>query len=167
MGPPVANEIAVTRAAARNMWWEWTYPEVLGALRDVRRAVRESLANCADALTDDVETVASELAANAVRHSRSDRADGTFTMRLAHFAERDVPYIWVEVEDMGNPEWDGICDLRPMHGFAMCQALTTWLGSKDKASGNRVVYARIEYKPNGMPFDLPVDPRLLADPNDL
>jgi hypothetical protein len=167
MGSPVANEIAVTRAAARNMSWEWTYPGVLGSLHDVRRRVRESLADCAGALTDDVETVASELAANAVRHSRSGRADGTFTMRLAHFAERDVPYIWVEAEDMGNPEWDGICDLRPMHGFAMCQALTTWLGSKDKTNGNRVVYARIEYKPNGMPFDLPVDPRLLADPNNL
>jgi hypothetical protein len=163
----MANEIAVTRTAARNVSREWTFPGVLSSLPDVRGGVRESLAGCADALIDDVETVASELSANAVRHSRSGLAGRTYTVRLAHFAERYVPYIWVEVEDMGNPEWNGVLDLRPMHGFAVCKALTTWLGSKDKADGCRVVYARIEYKPDGMPFDLPIDPRLLVDPNDL
>jgi anti-sigma regulatory factor (Ser/Thr protein kinase) len=163
----MANEIAVTRVAASNMSWEWTHPGVSASLQDVRRGVRESLADCADALGDDVETVASELAANAIRHSRSGLVGGTYTVRLAHFPLRDVPYIWVEVEDMGNPEWNGACDLRPMHGFAVCQALTTWLGSEDRADGRRVVYARIEYKPDGMPFDLPIESRLLVDPDDL
>jgi Histidine kinase-like ATPase domain len=163
----MAGEIGVTRVAPKNVSWERTYPGVLATLRDVRRMVRESLADCADALVNDVETVASELAANAVRHSRSGTLNGTYRVRMAHFPARDVPYVWVEVEDMGNPEWDGVCDLSPMHGFAMCQALTTWLGSKDKANGNRVVYARIEYKPDGMPFDLPIDPRLLANPDAL
>jgi hypothetical protein len=167
MGSPVANEIAVTRTAARNMSWERTYPGALDSLHDVRAAVRERLAGCTDALTGDVATVASELAANAVRHSRSGLAGGSYTVRLAHFPARDVPYIWVEVEDMGNPDWNGECDLNPMHGFALCQALTTWLGSTDKADGRRVVYARIEYKPDGMPFDLPIEPRLLVDPDDL
>jgi hypothetical protein len=163
----MANELAVTRVVPRNVSWEETYPGVLGTLRELRRGVRERLANCTDALADDVETVVSELAANAIRHSRSGRVDGTYTVRLAHFPARDVPYIWVEVEDMGNPEWDGVCDLNPMHGFAVCQALTTWLGSKGRAEGRRVVYARIEYKPDGMPFNLPIDPRLLADPDAL
>lgn len=163
----MVNEIAVTRVAARNTSWERTYPGVLGTLGDVRRGVRESLVGCTDALTDDVETVASELAANAVRHSRSGLIDGTYTVRVAHFPARDVPYIWVEVEDMGNPVWDGACEPSPTRGFAMCRALTTWLGALDKANGNRVVYARIEYKPDGMPFDLPIDPCLLADPNNL
>jgi serine/threonine-protein kinase RsbW len=167
MGSPVANEIAVTHIAARNTSWERTYPGVLASVQDVRRGVRESLVNCMDALADDVETVASELAANAVRHSRSGLADGTYTVRVAHFPARDVPYIWVEVEDMGSPRWNGACDLSPRHGLAICQALTTWLGSRDRADGRRVVYARIEYKPDGMPFDLPVDPRLLVDPDDL
>ncbi len=163
----MVNEIAATRVAARNMSCTKTYAGVLGTLHEVRRDVRESLVGCTDPLADDVETVASELAANAVRHSRSGLVDGTYTVRVAHFPERDVPYIWVEVEDMGNPEWSGSFDPNPMHGFAVCQALTTWLGTQDKTNGNRVVYARIEYKPDGMPFDLPVDPRLLADPNDL
>jgi hypothetical protein len=167
MGSSVANEIAVTHAAVKNMSWEWTYPGVLASLQDVRRGVRECLTECTAALIDDVETVASELAANAVRHSRSGLVGGTYTVRLARFPARDVPYIWVEVEDMGNPDWNGACDLNPMHGFALCQALTTWLGSKDKADGRRVVYARIEYKLDGMPFDLPIEPRLLVDPDDL
>jgi serine/threonine-protein kinase RsbW len=167
MGSPVTNEIAVTHIAARNMSWERTYPGVLASVQDVRRGVRESLVDCTDALADDVETVVSELAANAVRHSRSGLADGTYTVRVAHFGARHVPYIWVEVEDMGSPRWNGVCDLNPMRGLAVCHALTTWLGSWDRADGHRVVYARIEYKPDGMPFDLPIDPRLLVDPDDL
>jgi hypothetical protein len=144
-----------------------TSPGVLATLREVRSMVRESLADCTDALADDVETVVSELAANAIRHSRSGTLNGAYTVRLAHFPARHVPFIWVEVEDMGSPDWNGVCNLDPMHGFAVCRALTTWLGSQGKADGRRVVYARIEYKPDGMPFDLPVDPRLLADPNNL
>jgi hypothetical protein len=163
----MADEIAVTRFAARNTSWAMTLPGVPATLREVRRRVRESLTDCTDDLADVVETVASELAANAVRHSRSGTIDGTYTVRLAHFPARDVPYIWVEVEDMGNPAWNGVCEFSPMHGFAVCRALATWLGTRDKANGNRVVYARIEYKPDGMPFDLPIDPRLMADPNDL
>jgi serine/threonine-protein kinase RsbW len=161
----MTDEAGVTRVAARNVSWERTYPGVLGTLRDVRSLVRASLADCTDALAEDVETVASELAANAVRHSHSGTLNGTYTVRMAHFPARNVPYVWLEIEDMGNPEWDGVCELNPTHGFAMCQALTTWLGSKDKANGNRVVYARIEYKPDGMPLDLPIDPRLLANPD--
>jgi anti-sigma regulatory factor (Ser/Thr protein kinase) len=149
------------------MSWKKRYPGVLGSAREVRRDVRESLADCTDALVDDVETVVSELAANAVRHSRSGSVGGSYTVRLAHFPTRDVPFVWVEVEDMGNPEWDGYFEPNPMHGFALCQALTCGLGVHDKANGNRVVYTRIDYKPDGMPFDLSVDPRLLANPNDL
>jgi hypothetical protein len=161
----MANETAATRVVPRNMSWEKTYPGVLGTLSEVRASVRKSLAGCTKALADDVETVASELAANAVRHSRSGLIDGTYTLRVAHCPARDVPYIWVEVEDRGNPDWDGVFDFNPMHGFAVCQALTTWLGVRDKANGHRLVYARIEYKPDGMPFDLAVDPRLLVNPD--
>jgi hypothetical protein len=121
--------------------------------------------DCSDALAHDVKTVASELAANAVRHSRSGTVDGTYTVRVAQFPARDVPCVWIEVEDMGNPDWSGSFDLNPMHGFAVCKALAAWLGAQDKPNGNRVVYARIEYKPDGMPFDLAVDPRLLVDPD--
>jgi hypothetical protein len=161
----MADEVGVTRVAPSNMSWERTYPGVLATLSEVRGMVRQTLADCTVALADDVETVASELAANAVRHSRSGALNGTYTVRMAHFPERDVPYIWVEVEDMGNPDWNGVCELSPTHGLAICQGLTTWLGSKDKANGNRGVYARVEYKPDGMPFDLPIDPSLLADPD--
>jgi hypothetical protein len=159
--------MTVTNVASGNVCWERTYPGIPGTLHDVRSMVRESLADCPDALADDVAVVASELATNAVRHSRSGSLNGTYTVRMAHFPARDVPYVWVEVEDMGNPEWDGVCELSPTHGFAICQALTTWLGSKDKANGNRLVYARIEYKPDGTPFDLPIDRRLLANPDAL
>jgi anti-sigma regulatory factor (Ser/Thr protein kinase) len=163
----MTNEIAATRVAVRNVSWKKMYPGVLGTLREVRRDVRESLSDCTDALVEDVETVVSELAANAVRHSCSGSVDGVYMVRLAHFPTRDVPFVWVEVEDMGNPEWDGSFGLNPTHGFALCQAVTTRLGVHDKANGNRVVYTRIEYKPDGMPFDLAIDPRLLADPDDL
>lgn len=125
----MANEIAITRVVPRNVSFEKTYPGVLGTLREVRRDVRASLADCADALAEDVETVASELAANAVRHSRSGLVGGAYTIRVAHFTQRDVPYIWVQVEDMGNPQWDGCLNLNPMHGFAVCKGLTTWLGT--------------------------------------
>jgi hypothetical protein len=163
----MADETTVTRAAPTGVFWEKTYPGKLDALREVRRGVRENLAGYADALADDVETVVSELAANAVRHSRSGLADGTYTVRIVSSLDGAVPCICVEVEDMGSPGWDGTLDLNPMHGLAVCYALTHQLGSLEAENGNRVVYARIQHWPGGTPFDRAIDPRVMVDPDRL
>jgi serine/threonine-protein kinase RsbW len=65
-----AEPAAATRHAA-------TYPGRVDQLHHVRRAVASYLAGCAAA--DDAVLIASELAANAILHSRS-RA-GHFTIR--------------------------------------------------------------------------------------
>jgi hypothetical protein len=163
----MADETTVTRAAPTGVFWEKAYPGKLDALREVRCGVRESLAGYTDALADDVETVVSELAANAVRHSRSGLADGTYTVRIVSSLDGAVPCICVEVEDMGSLGWDGTLDLNPMHGFAVCYALTHQLGSAEAENGNRVVYARIHHRPDGKPCDRDIDPRVMVDPGRL
>lgn len=64
-------------------------------MRNVRRFVRQLIEGCP--VTDDVILLASELAANAVRHTASG-ADGTFCVLVQAAAGR----VRVEVHDMGS-----------------------------------------------------------------
>ncbi len=84
--------------------WEQVYPGEEVQLGSLRAALRPLLRGCP--VADDVIQLMSELGANAVRHSRSREAGGTFTARLL-----DVPgqYVLGEIED-GGSDWRG--DLR-------------------------------------------------------
>jgi hypothetical protein len=52
-------------------------------------------------LSDDLVLITSELATNAIVHSRSGRPAGTFTVRVTLYRD---DYAWVEVIDQGG-EW--------------------------------------------------------------
>src|SRR6202034_20135 len=71
-----------------------TYPGRAEQVAAVRADLRLLLAGCP--IADDVIHCASELAANAVRHSQSRLAGGTFIVRTEIYPG---DYIWIEVED--------------------------------------------------------------------
>src|SRR5207244_9863079 len=83
-----AEPAAATRRTA-------TYPGRVDQLHHVRRAVASHLTGCAAAA--DAVLIASELAANAILHSRS-RA-GHFTVRT----ELHPDHVRIEAEDSGGP----------------------------------------------------------------
>ena len=124
-----AEPAAATRRIA-------TYPGRADQLRHVRRAVASHLAGCAAAA--DAVLVASELAANAMLHSRS-RA-GHFTVRT----ELHPDHVRIEAQDSGGPWRRRQPDGRP-HGLDIVEALTGpdgW-GTETPTGGGRLVWARL------------------------
>jgi anti-sigma regulatory factor (Ser/Thr protein kinase) len=106
-------------------------------LHQVRRAVASHLIGCAVAA--DAILIASELAANAILHSRS-RA-GHFTVRT----ELHPDHVRIEAEDCGGPWRRRQPDGRP-HGLDIVEALTgpdRW-GTEITTSGARLVWARLD-----------------------
>jgi two-component sensor histidine kinase len=87
------------------------------SVRDVRHAVAAHLQDH-PALVDDAVLVASELATNAIVHSRS--AGGFFTVRITVSAG----WCWIEVTDDGGP-WTlrgpGLADR--MHGLGLVESI--------------------------------------------
>jgi anti-sigma regulatory factor (Ser/Thr protein kinase) len=124
-----AEPAAATRYSA-------TCPGRADQLHRVRRAVATHLAGCAAA--DDAVLVASELAANAILHSRS-RA-GHFTVRT----ELHADHVRIEAEDFGGPWRRRQPDGRP-HGLDIVEALAGpdgW-GTESTTGGGRLVWARL------------------------
>jgi anti-sigma regulatory factor (Ser/Thr protein kinase) len=124
-----AEPAAATRYSA-------TRPGRADQLHRVRRAVATHLAGCAAA--DDAVLVASELAANAILHSRS-RA-GHFTVRT----ELHADHVRIEAEDFGGPWRRRQPDGRP-HGLDIVEALAGpdgW-GTESTTGGGRLVWARL------------------------
>ena len=126
--------------------------------------MRAILGQCPEVIADDVQLVVSELAANAIRHSRSGADGGTYVVRVSHLVTERVPYIWIEVLDQGSPSWDGTLRPEPTHGLSVIQHLSTWMGSDDEPDGRRSVYARLDYRADGIPLygmarvpDVPAD----------
>jgi anti-sigma regulatory factor (Ser/Thr protein kinase) len=128
-----AEPAAATRHTA-------TYPGRADQLHDVRRAVASHLAGCAAA--DDAALIASELAANAILHSRSRAAH--FTLRT----ELHPGHVRIEAEDLGGPWRRRRPDDRP-HGLDVVEALTGpggW-GTETTTHGGRLVWARLDLPP--------------------
>jgi len=95
------------------------------------------LTGCAAAA--DAVHIASELAANAILHSRS-RA-GHFTVRT----ELHPDHVRIEAEDLGGPWRRRQSDGRP-HGLEVVEALTGadgW-GTEATTGGGRIVWARLD-----------------------
>jgi histidine kinase-like protein len=94
-------------------------------------------------VADDVVLIASELAANAVLHSKS--AGEVFAVSC----QVSPQCVRVEVADLGGewctPELDG----RP-HGLDLITALATKWDIKPGTGGCRVVWARIDFPGRGM-----------------
>src|SRR5258708_9245371 len=104
--------------------WGKTYPGLPAIVSHVRRDVRAVLGPCPELVADDVTLVISELAANAIRHSRSGADGGTYTVRVSHQVTEKVPYAWVEVLDQGTPSWDGIFRPQPTHRLSLSPHLS-------------------------------------------
>jgi anti-sigma regulatory factor (Ser/Thr protein kinase) len=122
--------------------WEHPYPGTTDQVRHVRAAVRAFLGDCP--VTDDVVHLLSELSANAIAHSDSGKADGTFTVRAEHFVNR---YVWGEVEDQGS-SWDGNLSrsVRRPHGLFLLDQLASDCGV-ERIRRVHVVWFRIDYRP--------------------
>jgi hypothetical protein len=131
--PPVAAMLTATLYSA-------VYHGSAGQLARLRAGLRGYLdgALVPDEAADDVVLIASELAANAVRHSRSK--DAFFIVR----AETFPSYVWLECEDLGGPWHPRQRDGRP-HGLDIITALAgadNW-GTELTSDGERVTWARI------------------------
>lgn len=116
---------AVTTApvsqAAASAWllrYVRSYPGTLDQVREVRAFLREALNGCPRA--DDVVAMGSELAANAVVHSRSGVPGGHFTVRAE---VNEGAYVLVAVEDEGGPWQARACQPQIGHGLDLVQAV--------------------------------------------
>jgi anti-sigma regulatory factor (Ser/Thr protein kinase) len=101
----------------------------------VRAKIRAWLDGCP--VTDDAVLIVSELAANAIRHSRS--AGEVFTVRAEVFPS----YVHLEVEDLGGP-WLRRQQQDGRHGLDIVTALSSGWGV-ETAAGCRVVWARVRF----------------------
>ncbi|HTW03343.1 MAG TPA: ATP-binding protein [Streptosporangiaceae bacterium] len=132
MTKPGSRALALCATAA-------TYPGRAENVAVVRADLRLLLAGCP--IADDVIHCAAELAANAVRHSQSRLAGGTFVVRTEIYPG---DYIWIEVEDEGGTWLEAARDLERGHGLEIVRALASeWGVEGDEAS--RVVWARLDW----------------------
>jgi serine/threonine-protein kinase RsbW len=122
--------------------WEHPYPGTTDQVRHVRAALRGFLGDCP--VTDDAVPLLSELSANAIAHSDSGKAGGTFTVRVEHFVNS---YVWGEVEDQGS-SWDGdlASSARHPHGLYLLEQMASDCGV-ERISRVHVVWFRIDYPP--------------------
>jgi anti-sigma regulatory factor (Ser/Thr protein kinase) len=107
-----------TTRAPEAITFERAYPGTV----DQPRRVRADLAKIAgrSPIIDALELLASELAANAVSHSRSGDPGGTFTARATLYPGN---YAWVEVIDQGGPWAAGKDDEEHGRGLAVVAAI--------------------------------------------
>jgi serine/threonine-protein kinase RsbW len=118
------------------VWFAQAFPGSPEQVGNVRRAIRFYLGSCP--ASDDVTLVVSELATNAILHSRSGQG-GRFVVR----AELQATWVWIEVEDAGG-EWTSLGhDDRP-HGLAIVGELAREWGRSNRSHG-RTVWVRIDF----------------------
>jgi serine/threonine-protein kinase RsbW len=118
-----------------------TYPGRADQLTHMRAVIAKELAACP--VADEAILVASEIAANAIMHTRSGAPSGEFTVRV--WADVSAPYVTIQVQDQGGtwrmkPRGD---DDRP-HGFDLLDGLCGpegW-GIQTQPPG-RIVWARL------------------------
>src|SRR5713226_5697906 len=130
---------AMTAATALTLAWSRVFQARTDQVREARAFIRAALEGCPAA--DDAILGISELATNAVLHSDSSEAGGTFTVR-AEVHPGD--YVWIEVEDNGGP-WNQRVhspDGRP-HGLDIVRALAADSGIDGDPLTGWAVWARI------------------------
>lgn len=127
--------------APRAIAFERAYPGTV----DQPREVRADLTKVADEfpVADELVLLASELATNAILHTRSGHPDRTFTVRVTIYPG---DYAWVEVIDQGGAwEADGH-DEEHGRGLAIVSAVAgagNWGVDGDEAA--RVVWFRLNW----------------------
>ncbi|MGH3219631.1 MAG: ATP-binding protein [Streptosporangiaceae bacterium] len=116
-----------------------TYPGRPEQISAARADLRTLLDGCP--MADDVLVCVSELATNAVLHSDSRLAGGTFTVRGKSSLG---DYFWVEVEDNGGPWTPAAADPERGHGLDIIRALADDWGIDGDRCG-RTVWARFDW----------------------
>jgi hypothetical protein len=130
-----------TTKAPEVITFERAYP---GAVSQARR-MRADLAAFTGRhpLADDLALLASELAANAVIHSRSGHPGGQFTVRVFLYPG---DYAWTEVADQGGPWTRGDHGDEHPHGLDIVAAITgagNW--GIEGGPACRVVWFRLDW----------------------
>jgi anti-sigma regulatory factor (Ser/Thr protein kinase) len=116
-----------------------SFPGHAEQIRQVRRVLTRMLAGCPAA--DDIVLCASELAANAVRHSCSGLPGRTFSLRV-EVCQGD--YVRIAVDDDGGPWIEAGSDLACGRGLAIVTALAADWGIVTGAAG-RTVWAVFDW----------------------
>ena len=116
------------------------YPGRVEHVSMVRADLRALLHNCP--VADEVILCASELAANAAKHSDSRFPGGTFTVRAAVNPSRRI--VRVEVEDPGGPWIVAPDEPTGHHGLDILRALTKEWGI-DHSHSTRTVWACFDW----------------------
>jgi serine/threonine-protein kinase RsbW len=130
---PPQNEVASTVVYSR------VFAGRTDQVHIVRASLGQALAGCP--MADDAVLAASELAANAVLHSRSREHGGRFTVRAETYAG---DYLWLEVEDGGGPWAEPLPSETRGRGLAIVAAVSSEWGVEGDALA-RVVWARFDW----------------------
>ncbi|MEU9884454.1 ATP-binding protein [Sphaerisporangium sp. NPDC051011] len=124
--------------------WRRIFPGRLDQVREARRFVRFLLAD--DPRADDAELIVSELAGNALRHTRSGLATGRFTVEVV--LDDSAAGILLTVYDhggTGTPRFTGhdqqCCTEEHGRGLAMVSAIATRAGYQGTPSSGHRVWA--------------------------
>jgi len=134
------SQTAAGRAAATG--YAGTFPGRPDQVQRARHQVARYLAG--HPVTDDAVLAVSELASNAVLHSRS--AGGFFTVSV----ELHDSYCYIEVEDAGGLWHPKAPDAERPHGLDVVELLCgtdNWGGDGDRTG--RVVWCRLELPSGG------------------
>ena len=123
-------------------YWIMTFDGLPQRLSEMRQRIRKVLGDVDG--VDDVVVVASELASNAIRHSRSGQPGGSFVLQIVEFTD-----VWhVRVEDQGGTRGFGTEDTEQGdetgRGLAVVAALSRAWGVMGGSAG-RTVWAEIPY----------------------
>jgi len=146
--PPTAR--AAGTPAAPVITWARTFPAVPAQVREARRFLAGLLAGQLNPgpATDDAVLCLSELASNAVVHSRSGQPGGQFTVRIRLHG----PDLRVEVADAGGPWGSPTPNDQHGRGLTAVSAIARAWGVIDGTSGGRVVWFEL---PTVQPIAVP------------
>lgn len=121
--------------------FERAYPGTVDQPARVRADLTELAGRCP--ITDELVLLASELAANAILHSRSGQADGMFTVRVTLYSG---DYAWVEVVDQGGAWTVSMQDDEHGRGLTLVASLAgngNWGIEGDEAC--RIAWFRLDW----------------------
>jgi hypothetical protein len=133
-----------TPRAPEAITFEGDYRGTIDQARHVRTDLAKVAADCP--VGDDLVLLASELATNAILHSKSGHPDRTFTMRVALYPG---DYAWVEVIDQGGTWAADEFDDEHGRGLAIVAAIAgdgNWGIDGDAAC--RAAWFRLNWYPN-------------------
>jgi anti-sigma regulatory factor (Ser/Thr protein kinase) len=134
-----------TPKAPEAITFESDYPGTADQARHVRADLARVAGDCP--VSDELVLLASELATNAILHSRSGHPDESFTVRATLYPG---DYAWVEVTDHGGTWAADEADDEQGRGLAIVAAVAgagNW--GIDGDTSSRAAWFRLNWQPNG------------------